>query len=200
VDLITGGGLGLRHIGEPLAIGRPARRFFRNIRRARQIPDFSGCGGDGEQVPLFIAVVVGLEGDPFTIRRPASRNLPLIGDGQLQRPTATGIDDPQVLPPTGVGCEADSPAIRRPPPGADAARMVEPLQRQLAESRFCGAKNFRIGAHSRECKSVSAREWGDAELPRRNAAMVNLGVLSQWRITTSVAAWGSLPGSGARLA
>ena len=124
VDFVARAGLRFGHIGQPLPIRRPAWRFFGNFRRAREIAHLPGFGGDGEQVPLLIAVVVGLKGDPLAVGRPAAGNLALFGDGQLQRPPAARIDDPDILPSAGVRGEADPPAVGRPAPGTDATGVI----------------------------------------------------------------------------
>src|SRR6202022_4370400 len=90
---------------------------------------------DHEQVPLLVAVVIGLEDDPSAVRRPLAGHLPLVGDGELQRPTAFGRYDPEIVAPAGVIGEADPFAVRRPPPAADGAGAVKAVERNAGNVR-----------------------------------------------------------------
>src|ERR1700745_454999 len=106
----------LRLIGESngVAIVGPVWILLANVRRVGQVDDFAAVAGDGVEVPEFIAGVVLLVDDPFAVGGPGSVVLPLVGLGQLNRPSAGCVHLPQIGAAGNVTGEDDLLSVGRP--------------------------------------------------------------------------------------
>ena len=127
IDFEHGRRLGLDHVGEITSVRRPGGTLFRNLARLSEVHYLSSLGRDQKNIPLLVAVVVRLIGDPLAIRRPRRRSLAPVADGKLHRPATFRGDKPQIVSPADVRDESDGLAIRRPGCAADGARHVELL-------------------------------------------------------------------------
>ena len=70
--------------------------------------------GHGVEIPEFVAGVVLLVDDPFAIGGPGGAVLPLVGLGQLNRPSAGGAHLPQIGAAGNVTGEYDLLPVGRP--------------------------------------------------------------------------------------
>ena len=131
INLVGGGGLRLNHVGEIASIGRPSWRFLGNLARVGQVHELTVLGRNQEDVPLLVAVIIGLVGDPLAVGRPGGRGLALIADGKLQGPAALGSNQPQVVSAAKVRNKGNHLSIRRPGRTPDHARHVELFNRQI---------------------------------------------------------------------
>ena len=132
VDLIGRGSFRLHFIRQVAAVRRPRRIQFGDLARLGEVHDLARLRRNQKNVPLLVAVVVRLVGDPFSVRRPRRRRLPLVADRQLHRPSAFGRHEPQIIPSAHVGDEGDALAIGRPRGPAHLPRHVELLDGQTA--------------------------------------------------------------------
>ena len=98
---------------------------LRNLASAGEVDNFAGLRGDQKNIPLLVAIVIRLIGDPFSVGRPCGRGLALITDGELNGPSAFGGNEPEVVAPAHVGDEGDLLAVWRPRGAADLAGHVE---------------------------------------------------------------------------
>ena len=112
VNLVRGRSFRLYHAGKKPPIGRPDRVLFGHFARLGYIDDLARLRRDEEDVPLLVAVIVGLISDPFPIRRPCGTCLPLIADGELRRPTALRGHQPQIVAPSDVRNKNDGLSVR----------------------------------------------------------------------------------------
>jgi hypothetical protein len=94
INFIRGGILRFHFIRQIAPVRRPRRTLFRDFARLRQIHHFARLRGYQENVPLLIAVIIRLIGDPFPVRRPRRSRLPLVAHRQLHRPSAFRRNDP----------------------------------------------------------------------------------------------------------
>src|SRR5215470_17512660 len=106
----------LRLVGESngAAIVGPVRILLANRRRIRQVNDLTTVARDSVEIPEFIACVVLLVDDPFAVGRPGSVVLPIVGLGKLNRPSAGGVDLPQIEATGNIAGKSDLLTVRRP--------------------------------------------------------------------------------------
>ena len=137
IDFKYGRSLGLHHVGQIPAVGRPRGMLLRNRPRVGQVDHLPGLRRDHENVPLLIAVVIGLIGNPLPIRRPRRGRLPLIADRKLRRPSTRRRYQPQIIASAHVGDKHNRLPIRRPSRIADRARHVELFDRKGIRFDLC---------------------------------------------------------------
>src|SRR5205823_15067105 len=109
------------------AVRRPYGMHFRNFASVGEVHDLAGLRRDEKNVPLLVAVVVGLVSDPLSIRRPGRRTLPLVADGELRGPTAIRRHQPQIISAANVADESNRLPIGRPGRATYRPRHVELL-------------------------------------------------------------------------
>ncbi len=132
IDLVGRRSFRFHLIRQVPAIGRPCRIHLRDLASAGEVDDLSGLGRDQKNIPLLVAVVIGLVRDPFAIGRPCGRGLALVADGELHRPSAFGGNEPEVIASAHIRDEGDALAVGRPRGPADLARHVQLLDGQAA--------------------------------------------------------------------
>src|ERR1039458_1748557 len=90
------------------------RILLADVRRVGQVDHLAAVAGYSVEIPEFIAGVVLLVDDPFAIRGPGGVVLPLLGLGQLNRPSAGGAHFPQIGAASNVTGEYDLLSVGRP--------------------------------------------------------------------------------------
>src|SRR5450755_2689591 len=131
VDLVAGAVFGLGGVGDLLAVCRPDRRLLGDFFGGGEVYNLAGLGRDEEDVPEFVAVVVGRIGDPGAVGRPGGLDLALRADGKLRRPTAGGRDEPEIIAAADVADKGDLFAVGRPGGAPSFAGHVELLDSEV---------------------------------------------------------------------
>src|SRR5262249_8278215 len=94
VDLITWRVLWLDCVGQSFSVRRPGGVFFRNVGRTGQRENLAIARRNQKDVPLLIAVGVGLVGDPAALGLPCRMSLALAAYRELHGPAAFRGHDP----------------------------------------------------------------------------------------------------------
>ena len=137
---------GLRLVlnGERLSVRRPLRAGFGDFRRVGQVHYLAAVAGNREEVVNFSAAVIGLEDEPFAVRRPGRAGLAIVGLAQLDGPSACGAHFPDVVAPGEVGGEDDFLPVWRPGAVADRSGVEKIVHRNRRRSQRWQRRN-RLG-------------------------------------------------------
>src|SRR5260370_3331181 len=97
VDLVGRGSLWFHFVCQVSTVGRPRGIEFSDLASLCQVYHLPGLRRNQKNIPLLVAIVVGLISDPFAIRRPGGRRLALVADGERHRPSTIGSNGADVV-------------------------------------------------------------------------------------------------------